>query len=190
PAGGGPGGDACPSDAQCRSNYCVLDDSRGVRRSGACAAFCGDANECSGDAGVTCEPRSFLVSRGRDGVANTADDISATKRACVGASCAVDADCGPSVCSLQRDAVNEAALTQRCAPATTGTKRGGEGCISDVECRSGACGTLQPPSTGIGRACFEACVASTTCAIGQSCRVNALLVAAPLGTVAVTSCAP
>lgn len=192
PAGSGEGGAPCSVDGECRSNYCVLDDSRGVRRTGACATFCADASECSGDAGtpIECVARVFLVSRGRDGVANSVDDVVATRRSCVGVTCMSDDGCDAGVCSLQRSPVDESALVQRCAPPTTGVKRGGEPCLTDVECRSGACGTLQSPSTGLGRACFEACASSATCAAGQTCRASVLLVAASLGAVAVDSCSP
>lgn len=192
PSGSGEGGAPCSTDGECRSNYCVLDDSRGVRRSGACATFCGSVSECSADAGMTleCAPRVFLVSRGRDGVANSADDVVATRRSCVGVTCVNDDACDAGVCSLQRSAVDDAALVQRCAPRTVGVKRGGEACVTDAECRSGACGTLQAPSPGLGRACFEACGDSSTCAAGQTCRTATLLVPASTGPVAVDSCAP
>lgn len=188
PAGSGEGGAACSFDGECRSNYCVLDDSRGVRRSGACATFCSDVSECV--ASLECASRVFLVSRGRDGVANSSDDVVATRRSCVGATCTSDEACDAGVCSLQRTAADETALVQQCAAPTVGVKRGGAPCLTDVECRSGACGTLQSPSSGLGRACFEACVNSSTCAAGQTCRVGTLLVAESFGPVAVDSCAP
>ncbi len=187
PAGAGRAGEACTVNSQCRSNLCVLDDSRGVRRAGVCATFCDDVSACDGDAGLplACQPTTYLVSRGFDGVAVTADDQLAVRSSCSGVSCRVDGDCEAGVCSLQRDPLNGAQVVPRCAPRTLGTKHGGEACVLDTECTSGVCGQLQH-----GRACFEACDATSTCPASTTCRVGALAIALPDASVLVDSCAP
>ncbi len=187
PAGGGGPGASCALNSDCRSNFCQLDDSRGVRRPGVCAVFCdGDAG-CGED---TCVPTVHLLSRGPDGVAMTADDQVATRAVCGRGACLLDEECGDGgVCSLQRDPASPAAR-KRCARATTGVKRGGESCASDGECHSGVCGTLGPPSTFSGRACFEACTPSSACPGATQCRALAFSVPTPGGSTVVDSCAP
>jgi len=95
------------------------------------------------------------------------------------------------VCAAVPSAADvQSALVLRCAAATTGLLRGGEACVQDAQCQSGACGTLQAPSTGSGKACFEACTATTTCGAGMSCRAGGLQLATARGVVAIDSCAP
>jgi hypothetical protein len=197
-----PAGAPCTVNGQCRSSYCLLDDSRGVRHQGACATPCRDGAACTGvgdpDAGVTlpvaCQATAVLVSRGFDGVANTLDDVHAAPRLCTGVACAEDLDCRPdggtAVCALEVDPTLAVGLVQRCRPPTVGLLRGGELCVSDLDCQSGTCGILQPPSTGSGRACFEACTAATTCGPNMTCRAGALQVTTRGQGVVVDSCAP
>lgn len=175
-AGEGGGGDGCTTNAQCRSNLCVREDSRGVQRPGTCAGFCA-ASSCSGDAGfaMTCAPTALFLS-----------GSVVTRAMCSGVACTVDAECGSGVCSLQRDALDGGALVHRCAAATTGVKRGGDACLIDAECRSGVCGEVST----VGRTCFEACDATTTCAPSTTCRVAVLAVTVGDDVVHVDSCAP
>lgn len=197
-AGALPAGAACGANGQCRSGLCVLDDARGVRRAGQCASPCTDASACATDGGLPldCQPTAVLVSRGFDGVPLTSDDRLLPARLCSGAACALDGDCRPDggagVCvPTPAPADPLGALVLRCQPPTAGTLGGGEPCTSDAVCASGVCGTLQPPSTGSGRACFEACTATSTCAdAGMSCRLGGLRVTVARGTVSVDSCAP
>jgi hypothetical protein len=193
-----PAGAACTFNAQCRSDLCVLDDARGVRRAGACATPCRDDSTCALGAGepaypVACQPTALLVNRGPDGLAGTIDDRLFVARLCTGVVCADDADCvsdgGAATCGLDVDE-SLSGLVRRCRPVTTGTKRGGEPCGADVECRSGVCGALQPPATESGRACFEACTAATACPAGTSCRAGGLAVVTRGQVSSVDSCAP
>jgi hypothetical protein len=187
-------GESCTINGQCRSGWCVMDDARGVRRGGVCSAPCVDGSNCAGDGGtmpLRCQPSVFLVHRGPDGVAPSVDDRLAVRNFCTGAPCTSDADCGPGVCAAVPSAADvQSALVLRCAAATTGLLRGGEACVQDAQCQSGACGTLQAPSTGSGKACFEACTATTTCGAGMSCRAGGLQLATARGVVAIDSCAP
>jgi hypothetical protein len=191
-----PTGATCSTSGQCRSQYCQLDDSRGVRRLGVCAAPCRDSTTCTLDGGFpqTCLPTAVLVSRGFDGVALTPDDRVLAPRLCSGAPCTDDSSCladGGVVCAPEADPANP--LTQavlRCQQPATGSLRGGDPCALDTQCRSGVCGTLQAPSTGTGRACFEACTGATTCPGTTTCRVGGLRVGLAAASVSLDSCAP
>lgn len=189
-------GAPCVSSTQCRSQLCVLDDSRGVTRTGVCASPCRDGETCpSTSLPLACQPTTHLVSRGTDGVAGTADDRLVTPRLCAGATCASDDDCRPdggtAVCALELDPTTpQSALVKRCMPPTSFSRRGGDACAIDAECASGTCGTLQAPSMGAGRVCFEACTASTVCPGATTCRLGGLSVATVQGAVSVDSCAP
>lgn len=194
-----PAGAACTSGAQCRSAYCMLVDSRGVQRSGVCASPCVDGSSCTAaDAGVVpvdCLPNAVLVSRGFDGVALTADDKHFAPRLCAGAGCVDDEGCTPdggtAVCAPSASPTSPLdSLVLRCQRPTAGSRVAGDACASDGECVSGVCGTLQAPSTGAGRACFQACTGSTTCPGTTTCRVGGLRVQLALTSVAVDSCAP
>jgi len=133
--------------------------------------------------------------RGPDGQAATADDKLYTPTLCSGAACTVDDDCsadGGAVCVPELDPAapfTQAALRCR-RPLLSGLKRGGDPCTVNTECRSGACGTLQSPSTGTGRACFEACDGTTTCPGSTTCRVGGLRLTLASGAADLDSCAP
>lgn len=199
-------GAPCVLGSECRSGYCQVDDGRGVRRAGLCAEACTASAQCDADGGAalptTCQPTAVLVSRGPDGLPGTADDVVASASWCSGAPCATSADCAggdggvdggptsPAVCAPDLDpAQPRSALVRRCR-LPLGAKRGGDPCASDAECQSGACGTLQPPSTGAGRACFEACAAAGACPGATACRVGGLRLATASGPVNLDSCAP
>ena len=193
-----PAGASCTANGQCRSILCTQDDSRGVRRTGTCASPCRDGDACDVPGGtlpMTCLPTTYLVSRGFDGVPGTPDDKFATPKLCAGAACTNNDDCrpdgGPAVCAVELSASNPfGAVALRCRGPVSGMLRGGAPCSVDAQCESGACGTLQAPSTGTGRACFEACTAATACAATMSCRVRALALATQRGSVSLDSCAP
>jgi len=195
PAGTLPAGAPCTSGLQCRSAHCFLEDGRGVRRSGTCDSPCRAGDACSPDGGavlpITCQPTTLLLTRGWDGTAGTSDDQYAQPTLCSGAPCVTDADCPGALCAVDVDpSAPGTGLVRRCRMPTSGTKRGGEACSADVECRSGACGTLQAPSTGVGRACFESCDGTTTCPGSTTCRAGGLRVDTLRGGVAFDSCAP
>jgi hypothetical protein len=201
PQGTGRAGDPCVSSVQCRSGLCQLDDSRGVRRQGVCLEPCGAGSTCapSPDAGLfpslSCLPVSVLASRGFDGQANTADDRLLQASFCAGPTCTTSAECDAdgglaSVCAPMVEPAGAALVSLRCLPRTTGLRGGGESCVSDLECASGACGELQSPSMGSGRACFEACTPTSTCPGPTTCRVQGLRLATTRGPVSVDSCAP
>ncbi|MFT3710759.1 MAG: hypothetical protein QM817_24305 [Archangium sp.] len=190
-------GEVCSVSGQCRSQYCQLDDSRGVRRTGVCAAPCRDSTTCAVDGGTypqSCQPTSVLVSRGADGVALTPDDRVLTPRICSGQACSDDTACasdGGVVCAPEADPASP--LTQfvlRCQMPSVGLLRGGDACAVDSQCHSGVCGQLQAPSTGTGRACFEACTGTTACPGTTTCRVGGMRIGLAAATVSLDSCAP
>jgi hypothetical protein len=190
-----PPGASCSFNGQCRSNLCLLDDARGVRRAGVCSAPCVDGASCTLDGGVlpmVCQPSAVLLTRGPDAVAGTTDDRFISRKLCSGATCTTNADCLPGgVCAPTLSATNPTgAAALRCQAPTAGTLRGGLPCTLDTECVSGVCGLLQAPSTGVGRACFEACTSATSCASTMSCRAAALNVSTVSGMVAFDTCAP
>ncbi|MDP1825118.1 MAG: hypothetical protein Q8L48_17805 [Archangium sp.] len=193
-----PAGAPCTANGQCRSILCMLDDSRGVRRQGTCVNPCRDGEGCAVHGGtlpLACAPTTYLVSRGFDGVAGTFDDKFSTPRLCAGAACTSDLDCRPdggsAVCAAELSVANPfGAVGLRCRARTSGSLRGGDPCIADSQCESGACGTLQSPSTGTGRACFEACTGATVCAASMTCRVGGLQLPTQMGPVSLDSCAP
>ena len=196
-AGALPAGAACTASGQCRSALCVLDDSRGVRRGGMCANPCRASDSCQADGGMPldCLPTTYLVNRGPDALAGTVDDKFASPRLCAGAGCTQNDDCrvggGTAVCAAELSPANPLAeVSLRCRPPTGAALRGGEPCTDHGGCESGVCGTLQSPSTGTGRACFEACTAATACEATMSCRVAGLRVPMVQGSVSLDSCAP
>jgi len=195
----GPGA-PCLAGAECRSGLCQLDDSRGTRRQGTCLERCAGASSCAlaADGGVfsslSCQPVSLLASSGFDGVPNTPDDRLLQQTFCAGGSCLTSADCRgdaglTAVCAPMVEASGPSVASLRCQAPTTGALVGGQGCFVDAQCQSGVCGTLQSPSTGTGRACFEACTASSSCPAGTTCRVAGLRVTTTRGPVNVDSCA-
>lgn len=197
-AGALPAGATCTSSLQCRSAFCFLDDARGVRRTGTCVSPCRAGDACDLDGGsplpLDCQPTALLLTKGYDGRAGTADDVYATPSLCSGVACVTDADCGAGVCALDVDATASplGPVTKRCRAATTGVKAGGDACATDSECRSGVCGVLQPPSTGAGRACYEACLPATSSCTNaaMTCRAQALRVDHLNGSTNVDSCTP
>ena len=196
-AGQLPAGAVCSFNGQCRSANCLLDDSRGVRRGGTCSSPCRAGDSCALDGGmkVSCQPTTYLLSRGGDGVLGTADDQFATPQMCAGGSCDGDDDCrangGFAVCAPELSPANPlGAIALRCRGPITGGRRGGVSCFNDVECESGVCGTLQVPSTGTGRACFEACTGTTVCAATMSCRISGMRMQTAQATINLDSCAP
>lgn len=196
-AGALPSGAPCTVNGQCRSQFCQLDDTRGVRRGGVCAAPCLDSSTCGpsdGGYAVTCQPTAVLVSRGPDGVAQTADDKVLTSRLCSGVPCVENAGCasdGGVVCVPVADpAMPLSQAVLRCEKPTTGALVAGDACVTDSQCQSGVCGLLQAPSTGTGRACFEACTGTTVCPGTTTCRVGGLRVSLSGASVSLDSCAP
>jgi hypothetical protein len=195
-----PSGATCTSSVQCRSQLCVLDDSRGVRRTGVCASGCRDGDSCEVDGGtfpMTCQTTTHLLNRGSDAIAGTIDDKFATPKLCSGSPCATNDDCRPdgggtAVCAVELSPTNPfSAVVLRCKPPTPALLLGGAPCNFDTECQSGACGYLQPPSTGSGRACFEACNATSTCPASMTCRVGGMRIQTAQGIgPSVDSCAP
>jgi len=196
----------CVAGSECRSGYCQVEDARGVRHPGLCAEPCTAAAQCDADGGaalpVTCQPTAVLAWRGPDGLAGTGDDVISRASWCSGVPCASSDDCsggdggvdgGPSsaaICAADLDPSQPlSALVLRCR-LPVGAKRGGDPCAADAECLSGACGTLQPPSTGTGRACFEACTATSACPGTTGCRVGGLRLSTASGPVNLDSCAP
>lgn len=207
-SGQGRSGEPCTSSVQCRSGFCQFDDARGARRQGACLELCSSGATCSTPANLDggifreldCLPLSVLVSRGFDGVANTSDDRVLQRSFCAGRPCATTDDCRgdagvTSVCAPMLEPGGANAVSLRCLPRTVGSRAAGESCLSDVECRSGVCGTLQSPSSEAGSRCFEACTATSTCpplADGGvlSCRIGGMRITTSRGLVNVDSCAP
>lgn len=201
PQGAGRAGEPCVSSVQCRSGFCQLDDSRGVRRQGTCLEPCSTGSACGAtpDAGVfaalSCLPVSVLASRGFDGQPNTADDRLLQVPLCAGAACATSDDCGAdggasAVCAPMVEPTGPALVSLRCQPRTLGTRAGGQSCAFDGDCASGTCGELQAPSMGVGRVCFEACTATSVCPAGTTCRVQGLRVSTTRGAASVDACAP
>lgn len=188
-----PAGSPCTSSVQCRSALCVLDDSRGVRRGGLCATPCRDGDSCEVDGGtlpLACAPTTHLISRGPDAVAGTADDKFATPNLCAGAACTSSDDCRPdggtAVCAAELSPSNPfGAMVLRCRAPTTGILRGGDPCVLDSQCESGACGFV-----GATRACFEACTATSTCPVGTTCQDAGLQLNTAQVNVQVGSCLP
>lgn len=202
-------GEGCASDNECRSGYCALEDGRGVLRRGVCLHPCTNAADCQrgdgsldgggpvvgNESGVlSCEQVALLGYRGFDGLPNSYDDRHHLTSQCSGAPCVTDADCtGAARCVPVPSPANPlGAHVLRCRPPhRTGTLAAGAACTLDADCQSGACVTLQPPSTGSGRACFQACDGTTPCPGSTSCRPNgARIVTANGSTQNLTSCAP
>lgn len=194
-------GEPCSSNSQCQSGWCLLEDSRGVARTGTCAELCHGATGCSASPGAVppldCLETAVIGSRGSDFLANTADDLFLSPKACQGAACTSDDDCRPdggvALCTPQVDGQDAGPghLVLRCRTRSTlGSLPGGASCTVDQECQSGACGTLQAPSTGTGRACFQACTGATTCAGSTQCRAGGLSIQVAGAAISVDSCAP
>ncbi len=201
PAGTLRSGEPCSASAQCQSGLCALEDSRGVSRPGTCAELCRGAGECAASPAallpLDCARTSLLGSRGQDFQPNTADDVFLTPSLCAGAACASNEDCRPdggaAVCTPQVDGADAGPghLALRCRTRSSfGALAGGASCTQDAECESGACGTLQAPSTGTGRACFQACTGATACPGSTQCRLGGLSIRVAGGLVSVDSCAP
>jgi hypothetical protein len=163
-----------------------------------CTVPCTSEAACTFDAGsypMGCQATAVLVSRGFDAVPLTPDDKLLSRRLCTGLPCVDDAQCRPDggvgVCTPQADPAQPlSAVVLRCAAPAVGALHGGDTCSLDSQCQSGVCGTLQPPSVGTGRACFEACTGGTTCPGTTSCRAGGLRLSIPTGSVLVDSCAP
>jgi hypothetical protein len=146
---------------------------------------------------MTCQTTTHLLNRGSDAIAGTTDDKFATPKLCSGSPCTTNDDCRPdgggnAVCAVELSPSNPfSAVVLRCKPPTPALLLGGAPCNFDTECQSGACGYLQPPSTGSGRACFEACNATSTCPASTMCRVGGLRIQTAQGIgPSVDSCAP
>lgn len=195
----GPGA-ACTTSGQCRSGFCLTEDGRGVPRRGACAEPCTATTDCAlldGGASATgplaCAPQTFLGFKGFDGVTNSYDDLLLSAPLCQGAGCATDDDCGDAgvVCVPDADPADAGKrLMLRCRRPTTGVLPGASPCSQDTDCASGVCGTLQAPSTGTGKACFQACTAATVCPGTSTCRVGGMRVLTLTTNVGLDSCAP
>lgn len=190
-------GEACTTSSQCKSGLCQLDDSRGVRRRGACLEPCTPASGCAptdGGLSTSCLATSVLASRGFDGQPNTPDDRLLSAPLCAGPGCSTTQDCqvdggAPFVCAPMVQPSGPL-VSLRCLPPTTGPRSGGQPCSSDVECQSGVCGALQSPSMGMGSVCFEACTATSTCPAGTTCRAQGLRITTTRGPASVDACAP
>lgn len=212
PAGPLRAGEPCAANSQCRSGFCHLTDSRGVSRYGACGEACDGQSDCEAavvdgglpDGGlvapVACASVALLGFRGFDNVAGTTDDKFLSASLCTGAACASDEACGdPDGGAFSARCVPEyasstpgTALELRCRGASTGgALEAPSVCTSDSQCLSGACGTLQAPSTGTGRTCFRACDVNSNCPAGTVCRDGALRVDLAFGGFqALRSCVP
>lgn len=199
-------------DSDCRSGYCALEDGRGAQRLGFCSHPCQSASDCTStglDGGadaavgdvtgaIVCDDVALLGWKGFDGLANTADDEHVVASHCVGRPCLTDADCGgQGLCVPDTSAADPLGrLILRCRPPhRTGTKAGGDACAADAECMSGACVQLQPPSTGTGRVCFQACDADggtgPACPASTTCRPLGARIVTANGTLQnLTACAP
>jgi hypothetical protein len=195
--GTGEPGAACSVNTQCRSGFCLLQDGRGSQRAGYCAEACDVAADCGLDAGsrtgpLGCAPMTFLGFQGFDGVFGSADDQLLTARICGGAGCTTDDDCAGARCVPDVDPADAGfSLALRCRPShASAVLEGGSACNQDAECASGVCGTLQAPSTGSGKVCFQACTAATVCPGTSTCRIGGMRVAAQFATVSFDSCAP
>jgi hypothetical protein len=199
-------GERCSFPGQCRSNFCQLDDARGVRREGVCSEPCTTTSQCvvsATDGGVDggvfssieCLPLTVLASRGSDFVVNTPDDRLVQRALCTGARCTSNADCAgngsfSAVCAPMVEPSGAAPVTMRCQARTAGVRTAGQTCVQDSECSSGVCGRLQAPSMGTGSMCFEACVGGSTCPGTTTCRVAGMQVTTTRGPVNLDSCAP
>jgi hypothetical protein len=205
-------GEECVNNTECRSGFCHLTDSRGGVRYGVCSEACNDAADCTAavvdgglpDGGRTallsCVTSTLLGFRGFDNVPGTTDDRYVTASLCLGAACASDEACGD---------VDAGVFSQKCVPeyapatpgtgyelrcrgaSTSGTLEAPTPCVTDNQCVSGVCGTLQAPSTGSGKTCFRACDGNSACPAGTQCRDGALRVDLALGGFqALRSCTP
>lgn len=205
-------GERCSSSTQCRSGFCLLTDSRGVARQGACTEACNGASDCEAavvdgglwDGGVPgpvgCAPSALLGFRGFDGVAGTVDDKFLAPTLCEGGACGSDEACGDPDAGASARCVPEydpadagRALVLRCRPpsGSGGALEAPAVCATDDQCLSGVCGTLQAPSTGSGRTCLRACDGASGCPAGTVCRDGALRVdLAYGGSVGLRSCVP
>lgn len=202
PQGGtlGPGA-ACTSSIQCRSGFCLTQDGRGVSRKGVCAEACETGSDCAApDAGspagpLACSGQAFLGFQGFDGLVNTYDDVLLTAKLCNGGACTTDDDCGVDAgihCVPDADPADAGKrLALRCRPNhATGILSGTSPCSKDEDCASGVCGTLQSPSTGTGKACFQACNGTTACPGSTVCRAGGMRVLTLTTNVSLDSCAP
>jgi hypothetical protein len=193
PTGTGVIGSPCTRPDDCREGLCLAYDGRGVSRAGMCTHPCRTASDCSSFA---CEDRSIFVWAGADGLPGTGDDVRAHAPLCGGsASCNSDADCAMpfNVCAVDVDPMNpNGQLLTACRAPATGTRRAGDACTSDADCRSGACADLVPPSTGMGRTCLEPCsLGAGSCGQGLTCRTGAARIMRPDGTTQnFTACVP
>ncbi len=197
-AGALPAGAACVASASCASGFCITTDGRGVSRDGYCGTPCANAAQCVNDAGfvsvtgtLACQTTELLGWSGWDGVPGTADDKLVASRFCAGQPCVTDTDCGGTgVCAPDVDPADAGnSLVLHCLPFA-GVAQGGTPCTTDSQCLSGVCGQLQPPSTGSGKACFEACDGTTTCPGSTVCRAKGMRVSTLFTSVDLDSCAP
>ncbi len=200
PAGPRVAGAECSLNSQCKSGFCLLEDGRGSARVGYCAEGCDTAADCAADAGsptgpLQCAPLTFLGFKGFDGVPGTPDDKLLTAKLCGGSGCEVDQDCRPdggARCVPDADPLDAGqSLVLRCRPShASGILGGASPCNQDSDCASGVCGTLQAPSTGTGKACFQACIGATVCPGSSTCRLGGLRVSTHFAILGFDSCAP
>ncbi len=140
---------------------------------------------------LDCQPTDLLGWAGFDGVAGTGDDVLVGANLCTGAACLTDTDCGGAVCVPDVDVADAGpSFKLHCLPPSIGVLTAGQACTSDAQCLSGVCGTLQAPSTGSGRACFEACDGTTACPGATVCRAQGMRVDTLFTTLNLDSCAP
>jgi hypothetical protein len=194
--GSGRAGAVCLNDSDCRSGWCLLEDARGVRRApGYCLEACDGASGCASAGFATdCANSTLLVSLGPDGVSNTPDDRLVETSLCVGQPCTTNETCVNdagvrAICAPMVSASGTFGAL-RCQPVASGSKGAGVSCATDLECQSGVCGTLQSPSTGSGKACFEACAAGSVCPNGMMCRAQGMQIQTMRGPLDVDTCAP
>lgn len=196
-----PVGEECSLNGDCASGYCWKRDARGQPRPGICTAACVDVADCTGsltDGGtpdLICQPTVLNHSAGSDALINTADDRDAVATVCAPPACTADEECPATFprCTVDANPAGTATgLVLRCRGDALGTRLGGASCSDDSECLSGACAELVPPSTGTGSVCLQPCaVATTACASGLVCRVDAARMLAKDGTAQLfTACVP
>lgn len=195
-------GETCSSNSECRDGLCLQQDARGIYHDGVCSHPCTSASDCvpppltdGGMAGIAtaCGDATLPVSPGNDSSWNTADDLVATAKLCIGSACSDDVDCATpfSSCTAQPDPSNPSGnlITVCRAPSQFGSVAGGGSCVVDSNCRSGVCGELV---AGGGKVCLQPCSASqSSCTGGMTCQPGAVQVKRPDGTYqSFEACAP
>ena len=149
PGGCTPGGCPAPQVCDLGSRVCVLQASKKLGET------CRATAEC--EAGTFCAERNHLG----DGVIPPGQSEGLCSKPC----CTSD-DC-PSdfACMTGGTGGNYCVRGTLIARPVLGSRRGGDSCQQDVQCRSGVCSD--------GR-CLDACCSSSQCATGTKCRAQAV----------------